>query len=313
MKRFLYGLLRALLLFAVFDVVGVGLTLACAALASVHAVWETSAALGYVVWFVVGVFCGLANYPLERPDSADGRRAGITALASVAAGALLTAVAASFFWSANEGTEPVVPDHQGVTVTFLVTVVVTVAAARFVLFRPSTPRQVEAPTLERAHAPRAEVPHTVDEVFRPSGFGGTVGFVLGVPVLLFFDVSMFLLGPFDLFDRWTGPLLCTALVGGALWGLAAARWEGPRDWLSKAHAPLLIGTVFYFFGLLPGALIAAIGGPSWLADGTPLACFCIGFALGCVAWAGAFAEWWETRRSAGNPKRFDHASRLPKK
>lgn len=300
---------RALLIFIALDVVGVGLTLLVDLVAFVDRVWETSALLGYVIWFVVGVFAGAFNYPLEDPESEAGRRSGVVALAATAAAALVLGAVAAFFWSSSEGTEPVVPDHFGVTITYLVTAVLAVAAARFVLLRPAPadaaamrageassrriPRFDDEEALQRALAPRDESTvrtERTNEPFRPAGIGGTLAFLLGVPVLLSFDVSFFVLGPFDVFDRWAPPLLTGSLVAGVAWGAAAARLERPREWLLMAHAPLLIGTVFYLFGLLPGAVLAMFGAPAWLAENTPFAGFLLGFLLGLVALGGAFTD-----------------------
>ncbi len=297
---------RAVALFLVFDVGGVGLTLLTDLVGFVDRVWETSALLGYTIWFVVGVFCGVFNYPFDDPESDAGRRAGVDALLGTTAAALVLGAVATFFWSASEGTEPVVPDHRGVTITYLVTTVLTVAAARFVLFREvpaqvgtmpkleaSVPQYDDPKALERALAPKGEAAVHAEgatEEFRPAGVFGTVGFVLGVPVLLFLDISFFVLGPFDFFDRWSSPLLTGSLLVGLGWGFAASRWEAARTWLLAAHAPLLMGTVFYFFGLLPGALFAMFGAPEWLSENTPFAGFVLGFVLGLVALGGAFAE-----------------------
>lgn len=306
----------ALALFVSFDLAGVALTLLTDLAGFVDRVWETSALLGYTIWFVVGVFCGVFNYPFDDPESDAGRRAGVEALVATTAAAVVLAAVASLFWSANEGTEPVAPDHRGVTLTYLVTTVLTVAAARFVLFREEpaqvgtmpklearAPKYDDPKDLERALAPRGEIgafTGDANEEFRPSGLWGTVGFALGVPVLLFLDVSFFVLGPFDVFDRWTDRLLTGSLLVGLGWGFAASRWETARTWLLAAHAPLLMGTVFYFFGLLPGALFAMFGAPEWLSENTPFAGFVLGFVLGLVALGGAFVELFEKWFGSGS-------------
>ena len=126
--------------------------------------------------------------------------------------------------------------------------------------------------------------------FKPAGFWTTVGFVIGVPVLLFLDASFFLLGPFDYFDRWTDPILTTSLGGGLAWGFASARWKSPRVWLLVVHTPLLIGTVCYVFAVLLGELLIAVGVPGRVSEIVSYVGFGIGFLLGCAAVVGKLAE-----------------------
>ena len=126
--------------------------------------------------------------------------------------------------------------------------------------------------------------------FKPAGSWATVGFLIGVPVLLFLDASFFLLGPFDYFDRWTDPILATSLAGGLAWGLASARWKSPRVWLLVVHAPLLSGTVCYVFALLLGGLLVAAGVPERVSEIVSYVGFGIGFLLGCAAVVGKLAE-----------------------
>lgn len=302
--------------FVVFDIVGVGLSLLLDLVALVDRHWESSAALGYVIWFVMGVFCAACIYgQVVREDweSPAGRRTGTLAVAITAVVAVVLGMLASLVWAGGDFAEPVAPDHAGVTITYLATTVLAVALARFVVFRdasgdrPKTLSVTEAatdlagPTREtelfvprQATSRRSRLPGGLpgrrvaedDGEFRPAGFWMTLGFVLGVPVLLFLDVAMFLLGPFDRFDRWTDPLLSTAVIGGVAWGFAAARWEAPRMLLVALHAPLFLGAMFYLFAVLIGGLLVGFGVSDGLASLVSMIGFWIGFALGGVA-AGA--------------------------
>ncbi len=112
-----------------FDVLGVILTLV---------LWETDAALGYVIWFVVGVFCAAFIYPImgdADPDSPAGRRNGLLVVVITTVTALVLGMLSSLAWSASGNAEAFAPNHRGMTITYLVTVVLAVAWARFVLFR----------------------------------------------------------------------------------------------------------------------------------------------------------------------------------
>lgn len=296
---------RVLILFLVFDLAGVVLTLLADLVAALHIVWESSTLLAYAVWFVTGVFCAMfiAGDPTEGDgDSPEGRRTGwrliiITLLVAVALGFL-----SSFVWSASDSAEPVAPDARGVTITYLATVVLVVAWARLVFFRkaaPATTRLPEAAPKKRArldYVPGAKLvrkargrPREEEAEFKPTGLFGTLGLLIGVPVLLFLDACFFVLGPFDYFDRWTDLILTTALGGGLAWGFACARWETPRLGLIALHAPPLVGTVFYVFGLLIGGVLVAFGVPSRAAEIVSSASFGIGFLLGGVAIYGFFA------------------------
>ena len=309
----------------IFDIAGVALSLFLDLVSLVDRHWESSAALGYVLWFVVGVFCAAVIYGQlveEEWDSAAGRRAGTQATIISACVALGLGLLASLVWSGSEGTEAVVPDHRGVTITYLVTVVLAVCLARFVVFRDTAgdrpdlagpardkllstgndarpARETELFVPRRARFGRSPLPGGLPPQlgaddgpagFRPAGFWKTVGFVLGVPVLLFLDVSFFLLGPFDYFDRWTDPLLTGAIVGGLAWGFAAARWRSARVALMALHAPLICGTVLYVFALLVGGLLVAFGVPERAAGFVSLGGFWIGFVIGGGAVVGGFLE-----------------------
>lgn len=240
---------RVLACFLLFDVICVVLTLFAEFVAAIDIVWETSPPMYYAVWFVVGVFCALAIY--MRSDDRDvtspaAHRRGttlviITGLVAVALGFL-----SSLVWRGGDFAEPVAPDHAGITITYLVTVTLGVAWARFVLFREplvasadAAPPPSEDARYQRAlkHASIPAKPAETDAAesadFEPAGFLATLGFLLGVPLLLFLDASFFLLGPFDYFDRWTDPILTSALVGGIAWGAASSRWSGPSGWVER--------------------------------------------------------------------------------
>jgi len=304
---------RSLAGLLVFDVVGVLLTLLADVAGLLHRHWEVSTPLGYVIWFVVGVLCAFAIYLRSddggvRDDSPAGRRRGTQLVFACAAVAVLLGALSSLVWSSGEAAEPVAPDHRDITITYLVTVVATVAWIRFVLFRERSADAGPGPgsvAAAPAAAPRASgslVPPTgapaAEPPFIPAGFRATLGCVLGVPVLLFLDASFFLLGPFDVFDRWTDVILGTALIGGLAWGLGCARRRGPREWLLMLHAPLLIGAVFYFFALLAGGVLVAVGVPERVAEILATVGFAAGFLVGAVAVAGGLAERIERWRRA---------------
>lgn len=321
--------------FLIFDVVGVLLTLVVDALALLHRYWESSAALGYVVWFVIGVFCAVFIYGQTVKDeweSPAGRQAGsqvslITAVVAVALG-----LVSSLLWSAGDNAEPVAPDHRGITLTYLITVVLTVGLTRFVVFRAAKPdlagvgqeasgsaqdlagpkRATELFVPKRAKSRRSSIPgplpgqtdmpHT-PEVFRPAGFWGTLGFVFGVPVLLFLDVVFFVLGSFEFLVPWTDLILVTAGIGGIVWGFAAARWKHPRTALLALHAPVICGTIFYLFGLLIGGVLFAFGVPEAVAQGVGTVGFWAGFLLGCGAIVGGYLEIFGRKTPAGHEER----------
>lgn len=302
--------------FVLFDIVGVGLSLVLDLVALVDRHWESSAALGYVIWFVMGVFCAACIYGQTVTDdweSAAGRRAGTLATALTAVVALALGLLSSLVWAGGEFAEPVAPDHRGVTLTYLVTTVLAVGLARFALFREATAESggstrarlvsVVAPSTRALNAQaretelfvpkrasrRSPIPGLLPgqkkrdgdaEDFRPSGFWGTVGFVLGVPVLLFLDVAFFLLAPFDRFDPWIDTLLTGALLGGVVWGFAAARSERARLLLVLVHAPLFFGGLSYLFAVLVGGLLVGFGVPDGVAVFVTQAGFWLGFAFG---------------------------------
>ena len=296
---------RALGWFLVFDVIGVLLTLLAELTAGLSIVLEVSDFLGYAVWFVVGVFCGICIYPdstgKDDHDSDEGRRNGLHAIWVTGAVAAVLAALSSLVWSNGGGAEAVAPDHRGVTITYLVTTVLTVAFARFVVFReqaavqveprPATPRD-ETRRYRRALARKVAASRPKQTIDSPGALKAaqlwrtlwrTLGFGLGVPILLFLDASFFVFAPFDYFDQWMDPILTTSLVGGLAWGIACARWQSPREWLMVAHLPPLFGTLFYLFALIIGGLLFAFGVPEGLLKTLAYVAFWIGLLLGCVA------------------------------
>jgi H+/Cl- antiporter ClcA len=109
-----------------------------------------SAALGYAIWFVIGVFCGLYAYNFaaawaspkgegdwsERPGA---RRIGTGVLI---VGALVVAAAVwlgyALFWSQAVAGDDYVPDSAPHSIVFLVAVLGAAVMARFFLM-PSEP------------------------------------------------------------------------------------------------------------------------------------------------------------------------------
>ena len=304
-----------------FTLLGVLLTVVIDVAIVLHRYWEDSPPLAYVIWFVVGVFCATFIYMRGTGDDAEsaaGRRAGSRQLAITAAVALVLAALSSLVWSPN-AMEPVVPDHRGVTITFLVTVVLCVALARLVVFRagtaiaPTAGMPLDTPVKRRrlrmpvpALKPVA-VGEGEGEPFKPAGVGMTMVFVLGVPVLLFLDASFFLFGLFDVFDRWSDPILTAAMLGGLVFGFAAARWEIARSALLAMHAPLLCGAAFGVFGMLAGGILFALGVPEDWAKFASIIAFWSGFLVGCVAIFGWVVEVYEALTKRAGPGRPESA------
>jgi hypothetical protein len=295
--RWLKLTMWVVVLIVVFDVVGVVLTVGADLLGLLHWRLETSTPLGYVVWFVTGVFCSLAIYGVAggMDDSPQARRRGweAAAVTLVCAPALLGA--SSVFWV--HGTDvAVAPDSPSITVTYLLTVVFGVAWWRIGVFSARGP--VRLPSLPAVSvtrpAPPIESSRPADHVpadrdgFRRAGFFGTCGWVLGTPVLLFLVASIFVLAPFHgLMRPWTDQILTGALLVGPVWGFLAARWETPRDALLAVHAPLLVGSVLWFLtAMVASPLVGIVGLPDRVATVGCAVMFFLGFLLGMAAFVG---------------------------
>ena len=321
MAEFLRLLVRASLWLVVMVVPGVLLGLVAELIALVDRLRESSGLLGHAVWFVTGVFCAVFIYGPEldrEPASVEGRRRGTRLVVATAVAALGLGAVASLFWSGSGLAEPVVPDHQGVTLTYLLSTVAAVALARFKLFAEETkpaPAKVVSADADEPFMPARTlfVPERMskasrppagehDDSFRPAGFWGTVAFLAGVPVLLFLDAAAFVLGPFDVFDRWTGPILSTALMGGLAWGLAAARREWPRIVLLGVHVPLVVAVTFYVFGVIGGGLLVGMGASEGFAAAIGPVAFWIGLALGCGPFVMGAWDLLRQRRRGGRLK-----------
>jgi hypothetical protein len=118
------------------DVVGVAMCFFCEVFLSSR---QTSTALYYAIWFVVGVFCGLISYMtsggLVSPETkgdwtnlADAGKTGILVILTTAA--VLTALSILFYrltWRLpNLADSYYVPDSESLTLTFFVTILASV-------------------------------------------------------------------------------------------------------------------------------------------------------------------------------------------
>ena len=139
-----------LLYLAVFDIAGVVVSFVFEVAGVVSR--DISAALFYVLWLVLGVFCGLLNYntagsfasPKSGTDWTERVDASQTGLLVCAISILLlmglSVLLFSIFWSrAGEG-DHYVPDSMPLTLTFLVAIAAATFLAHHAL-RPS-PKQV---------------------------------------------------------------------------------------------------------------------------------------------------------------------------
>ena len=111
-----------------------------------------SAALGYAIWFVGGVFCGLYAYNIAgawaAPKAGEGDwstrpGAGRTGTGVLVIGALVVAAAAGLFyitlWSRGVAGEDYVPDSAPHSIVFLLAVLGAAIMARFYLM-PGEPQ-----------------------------------------------------------------------------------------------------------------------------------------------------------------------------
>jgi hypothetical protein len=116
-----------LLLLVGFDVVGVAAGFFCETIVGPR---KTSTALYYAIWFVLGVFCGLLCYfansgeDPKRPDTKTGLLAVLTTPLILGA---LCFLFYRLFWRLNMAPSVYVPDNEGLTLTFFITVAVAMA------------------------------------------------------------------------------------------------------------------------------------------------------------------------------------------
>lgn len=147
--RALVTALKAALVLAgwlvVADVAGV---IACTVL-DILPLRGVSTALFYVVWLVLGIFCGLLAYnsagawatpPGPAPDAADwsgrpgARTAGtIVLVAGVALVAALVAALHAWYWVPDIAGDYYVPDSRTHTIVFAVAVALGLVAGRFMM------------------------------------------------------------------------------------------------------------------------------------------------------------------------------------
>lgn len=129
----------------VFDLVGVAVCL----FFDVAPLRESSAALPYAVWLVLGVFCGLFSYSgagqwisPDRTDWLNGRHAtktgGFVLLVTSVCLAALCAIFYRLWWSSDVLGESYVPDSAPLTLTFFGALLAAMAFLRQT-FKPDPP------------------------------------------------------------------------------------------------------------------------------------------------------------------------------
>jgi len=90
------------------------------------------------------------------------------------------------------------------------------------------------------------------------------------------------------------PLLGLAL--GIVWGIALRSSDNARAALRYVTAPLLLGAVLWFFFLLAGGVLVALGVPPGIADLVPILGFAIGAGLGMAPFIVRILEPFYARR-----------------
>lgn len=118
---------------------------------------------------------------------------------------------------------------------------------------------------------------------RPS-VAGTLGAMLGLGIALGW-ASIFAIPGLErlgLAPHTASNFPFVAFVLGAAWGFALRTSKSARELLTMVAAPLITGAVFYFIGLLVGALLLLVGASEGVADYAPLGGFVLGAVLGCL-------------------------------
>lgn len=301
----------ALAVFVVFDIIGVVLTVITDLIGLLHRTLETSAPLGYVIWFVVAVFTSVVLYVR---DPARTRAEGVRTLIAAAVVATLIGLASSLVWGWTG--EPVAPDHPGITITWLAGSVLAAVMWHVVMLSDPRPRTDNATgTATEAPTPLTAAPASTrklvrrprsgeqEKEFKRAGFFRTIGWIVGMTVLVFLDACFFILAPFDGALRpLTDPVLTTAVILGPLWGLAAALWRIPRGAILALHAPALIGSLFWVLAIVVGGVVGGVLDITDKIDTGLTAAATVAFAcgalLGLVATFGWFLELRESRSKA---------------
>jgi hypothetical protein len=128
-RRLGRAVISILLLLLGFDIAGVVFSFLCDTFVSER---QTSTALYYTIWFVDGVFCGLFCYianddsDRKKPDAQTGLLAVWTMPFILAA---LSFLFYRLFWRQNMAPSVFAPDNEGLTLTFFITVAVSMAFA----------------------------------------------------------------------------------------------------------------------------------------------------------------------------------------
>ncbi|MEU8262678.1 hypothetical protein AB0C02_18880 [Micromonospora sp. NPDC048999] len=306
----------ALVVFVVFDIIGVVLTVIADFTGLLHRTLETSAPLGYAIWFVVAVFTSVTLYVR---DPARSRAEGVRALVAASVVATLIGLASSLVWGWTG--EPVAPDHPGITITWLATSVFAAVVWHVVMLSESRPRTknatgtpTAAPALVTAAPASATKPvrrprsGEQDTEFRRAGVFAAIGWIVGMTMLVFLDACFFVLAPFGGALRpLTDPILTAAVVLGPLWGVAAALWPIPRGAILPLHAPALIGSLFWLFAIISGGVVSGMFGITDEIDAGLKAAATVAFACGALLGLAATFGWYLELREGRSKARADGA------